>query len=141
MKVQNIALILRGVSGSGKTSFAEFLKKSVSADNVVTCTADDYFVQDGQYKFDPTKLGTAHAYCFRKFERALEAKKQLVIQNNTNTNPKDFVKYKEAAEKAGYQVFVLVCENRHGNENVHNVPEQALKKQFTQLSQSIKLLP
>lgn len=36
--------------------------------------------------------------------------------------------YFEMAKEYGYTVFTLIVENRHGNENIHNVPENVLDK-------------
>jgi hypothetical protein len=37
----------------------------------VVCSADNFFMNDGVYQFDPAKLGNAHT-CFRTFETALQ---------------------------------------------------------------------
>lgn len=38
-----------------------------------------------------------------------------------------------------YTVFPLIVENRHGNTNVHNVPEETLINQERKLRNNIKL--
>jgi hypothetical protein len=41
--------------------------------------------------------------------------------------------YYKMAEEFGYTVFSIIVENRHGGENVHNVPEatlEAMEKRF-----------
>ena len=139
MKHQNIALIIRGVSGCGKTTLAETLKAIVGSEKTTICTADDYFCQDGEYKFDPKLLGKAHSYCFRKFCDAIRQGKSLVIQNNTNAKEKDFQEYYNYAVNAGYKVFVVVIENRHNGTNVHGVPGEALQRQHDALASSIRL--
>ena len=131
-------VIIRGVSGSGKSTFAETVKAHTQG-NAVICTADDYFHQNGEYRFDPTKLGKAHGYCFRKFCKAIEENKPLVIQNNTNSNPKEFQKYVDFAEEKGYIVFSIVMENRHGNSNVHGVPNETVERQYNNLITSLLL--
>jgi predicted kinase len=57
--------LLRGLPGSGKTSFAEKI-----SDYVIS--ADDYFMVDGQYQFDSSKLGEAHADCLQRTRHAIE---------------------------------------------------------------------
>ena len=36
--------------------------------------------------------------------------------------------YIDLAKKYGYQVTTLIVENRHGNRNVHNVPDETLDR-------------
>jgi predicted kinase len=54
--------ILRGIPGSGKTTHA----KRLAGTNGAVISADDYFMRDGEYCFDASKLGEAHAACFRR---------------------------------------------------------------------------
>lgn len=114
--------ILRGVSGSGKSSFAELI-------GGVICCADDFFMVGDEYKFDPTKLKQAHAECFDKFKAAVERGEPKIVISNTNTQTWEFDSYKHFAETNGYRVFVVVVENRHGGNNVHGVPDEVLEKQ------------
>lgn len=131
-------IILRGVSGSGKSTFADYLSK-LSSDTIV-CTADDYMMVNGEYKFDPKKLGFAHLSCQHKFIEALKNNVNLVIVANTNTAEKDVRVYLDEAKTFGYQVFSLVIENRHGNTDVHSVPSETKIKQANTIKSNIKLL-
>jgi hypothetical protein len=36
--------------------------------------------------------------------------------------------YYKLAEQYGYKVVSLIVENRHGNKNIHNVPDETLEK-------------
>ena len=49
--------LLRGLPGSGKSTFAKALT------GVYTIEADRYFMDGDEYKFDPSKLKDAHAWC------------------------------------------------------------------------------
>lgn len=132
-------IILRGVSGSGKSTFASMLARH--NDGALVVTADDYFTdRDGLYKFDPSKLGAAHAQCFERFETALyNPDVNTIIVANTNTSPRDFKKYVDAAEAYGATVTYLVIENRHGNNDVHDVPSEVKERQRNNLKNSIQL--
>lgn len=130
-------LIVSGVSGSGKTSFADYLAH-LHPDSVV-CTADDYHMQDGEYKFDINNLGAAHEWCKQKAFDAMVKNVGLIIVGNTNTQPKEWKPYKDNAEKHGYAVSGIVMQNLGGFENVHNVPEEVLNKQEMRLRENIKL--
>lgn len=115
-------IILRGISGSGKSTFADFV-------GGVNCCADDFFLKEGRYQFDPSKLKDAHEFCFNKFLKALHEGEERIVVSNTNTQAWEFERYKNEAEKFGYTVFFVVVENRHGCKNVHGVPDSVLKKQ------------
>jgi len=114
--------LVRGVSGSGKTTFANHI-----SDKVVS--ADDYFLDEsGDYCFDADKLHSAHRYCAGKTESIMQTNKDVAVAN-TFTREWEMKKYYELAEKYGYMVFSVIVENRHKGKNVHNVPEDALIKQ------------
>lgn len=131
-------IILRGVSGSGKSTVASFIEE-LALGRCVVGTADDYFIKDGVYKFNRFCLGKAHAACKEKIDLAMSFDVPVVILANTNTTEKDFKSYIELAEKYGYKVISLVVENRHGNTNLHGVPEETLKQQEEKIKGSLKL--
>lgn len=99
-------IILRGLSGSGKSTWA---KKLADAQfNSVICSADDYFVRpSGHYFWDGTKLAEAHAACKLRFEQALEDKAPLILLDNTNVKTCDWWPYVEAARAASFEVSLL----------------------------------
>jgi predicted kinase len=133
-------IILRGVSGSGKSTFASMLARH--NDGALVVTADDYFTdRDGLYKFDASKLGAAHTICYKRFEYALFHNPDVntIIVANTNTSPRDFKNYVDAAEAYGAIVTYLVIENRHGNNDVHDVPSEVKERQRNNLKNSIQL--
>lgn len=132
-------LILRGVSGSGKTTFAETLA-ALNPDRVAICTADDYFYDEqGNYNFNPAELGKAHLYCQSLFHVAMESENiDLIIVANTNTKPSDFAYYVNAA-KGRAVVTSIVLENRHGNSDVHGVPGAVKQNQLKNLLNTLSL--
>ena len=130
-------IITRGVSGSGKTSFGNFLWDL--DEDVVVCCADDYFTNNGVYEFDVTLLSEAHLYCRQKAERVMHDYTKTVVIANTNCNEKDMQFYEECADRFGYRIFHIVLENRHGGENIHGVPDFILENQENKLRDSLKL--
>jgi len=112
--------IVRGVPGSGKTTFAESICDKV-------CTADDYFMDGDEYKFDISKLGAAHRYCQGNIRTIMESGKDVAVAN-TSTTKKEMAPYYAMAEEFGYMVFSVIVENRHGGKDVHNVPAETLTK-------------
>lgn len=133
----NKLILLRGVSSSGKSTFANYLSDLDS--NSVICCADDYFYREGQYCFDFAKLGEAHKTCKEKFKKAIDNKIETIIIANTNTKPSEFSFYEEYARENGYLIISLVVEKRHENKNAHNVPQETLNRQESNIRNSLKL--
>jgi predicted kinase len=119
-------VIMRGVSGSGKSTY---IKEHFADATVVS--ADKYFYnKEGEYKFDGSKLGQAHGSCRARFESALKADKTLVVVDNTNTRCKEFKSYLKTAEDNGYEVRVVRLDvplaSLYGR-NLHGVPDESVK--------------
>ena len=135
-----ILTIIRGVSGSGKSTYAEHLKL-LDSENTIICTADDYHINPdtGEYEFDVDNIHAAHNWCKNKFNYAVKNNVKHVIVNNTSTKRSEFDYYKNYAEERGYKVFVVVMENWHGGENIHKVPPEVLDRQETNIQNSLKL--
>jgi len=131
------AIIIRGTSGAGKSTFANLF-----AEPKVICTADDFFYdKEGKYNFDASKLGKAHGQCQNKFECALRDKSiKLVIVANTNVKPSDYQYYIDKAGEYGVKIISVVLEKRHENKSVHGVPDFVLQRQHDTLKNDLKLI-
>lgn len=117
--------IIRGISGSGKSTFARSIVPSL---NVIE--ADMYFTQpDGSYKFNPDKLKEAHQWCFNQVKHMMNDDEEKIAVANTFTRYWEFKKYIKLAYINNYNYHVLTVENYHGGESVHDVPEETIKKQ------------
>jgi len=134
-------VLLRGASGSGKTTFADllyniahsFYKGPVIKDNpdiLDYFCADDYFTNaDGLYEFDPTQLPIAHQTCQDRTKKAMTKDIPLIIVHNTFTMEWEMEPYFELAEQHNYQVTSVIVENRHGSESEHDVPAEIVTRQ------------
>lgn len=128
-------VLVRGVSGAGKSTF---VKNIVHHQYFVE--TDMYFIDDnGNYNFDASKLKQAHDWCRFQVEETMKDADDIVV-SNTFTTEWEMKPYLDLAEKYGYTVFTVVVENRHGNKDIHNVPEETRQKQAERLSKSIKLI-
>jgi predicted kinase len=114
-------ILLRGLPGSGKTTFAKHLVDTHHVE------ADRYFMHDGEYKFDASKLKAAHNWCLEVTE-AWMVKGFSIVVSNTFTQEWEMQAYYDLAKKYGYKVNSIIVENRHGGVNEHNVPQETLDK-------------
>jgi predicted kinase len=130
----NKVSILRGISGTGKSTFIarEF-------PTAIVVSADHYFIKDGVYTFNKEKLGAAHATCFRKFTEALNMNKPLVVVDNTNLSTGEMRKYVETAQSRGYEVEILTikCDPEvAAARNAHSVPRENILKMHEKLQRA-----
>ena len=129
--MEKILILFRGVPGAGKTSLCASLGiKPMSADMYFETMGDN---GDLIYRFDPTRLKEAHAWCQKHTGISMEMGVSPVGVANTFTQEWEMQSYFELAEKWGYKVFTVIVENRHGNSNIHGVPDdkvQVMKDRF-----------
>lgn len=94
-----LCTILRGIPGSGKTSWA--VKQYPKA---VICSADHLFTDaNGKYNFDPKYLSWAHEQCFERFRIAVKWRRDVVI-DNVNAKLEHYSMYFAKAVVAGYDI-------------------------------------
>jgi predicted kinase len=119
-------ILLRGLPGSGKSTLAKTLGGPVFE-------ADNFFMFEGEYKFNPSLLSVAHSHCQNQTQVAMLDEHEKIIVSNTFTQEWEMKAYYELAEKYGYRVHSVIVENRHGGVNEHGVPEdklEVMKKRF-----------
>jgi predicted kinase len=127
--MSGVLFLVRGLPGSGKTSFATHIWNEYAV-----CEADQYFYdKEGNYNFDPSKIKDAHAWCKNKVETMMgdhqlnEQYYPEIAVSNTFTQEWEMKDYFDLADKYGYKVVSLIVENRHGGKNVHGVPDDKLE--------------
>ena len=109
-------LILRGLPGSGKSTFAANFKRlcDVNGWKCEVCSADHWFLHAGGfYQFRPSELSTAHRHCQGMCLLALREKRHVIIIDNTNLDLEHVEIYKDfAATVEGYEVQILdwICD-------------------------------
>ena len=123
-------ILLRGLPGAGKSTFANHMWSPY-----LICEADQYFYdKEGNYNFDADKLHLAHAWCQNKVKTMMQDNLRNpqfypeIVVSNTSTTEKELEPYLLLAKQYDYNVVSLVVENRHGNKNVHGVPDETLTK-------------
>ena len=128
--MNKILTLVRGLPGSGKSTFANLITNKFSI-----CEADLFFYdKEGNYNFDGSKLKLAHVWCFNQVRIRMEDNKlnpqfyPEIVVSNTFTQEWEMEKYYELAEEYGYKVFSIIVENRHGGINQHGVPAEKLEQ-------------
>jgi len=129
-------ILLRGVSGAGKSTVAELFT------DAVIISTDDYFLVNGIYSFDANSLIENHIKCQNAVEDVMKAAHDLIFESltpgplkntivvhNTFTKEWEMEAYFVLADKYKYTVHTLVVENRHGSESIHDVPQDKVDAQ------------
>lgn len=112
--------LVRGLPGAGKSTFAKTL-------GGIHIEADHYFMKDGEYKFDASKLKQAHEHCRTSTEGWMMEGYNIVV-SNTFTQEWEMYAYYGLAEKYGYRVHSVIVENRHDGINVHGCSAEKVKE-------------
>ena len=133
METKNkILYILRGISGSGKSTLARELACG-NLNNIIS--ADDYFMVDGEYKFDPKKLAQAHRSVLVRLESAMRDGQSPLVCDNTHTQKWEAKNSVKLGLKYGYDVKFKETNTAWrfdakelAKKNVHGVPESTIQK-------------
>lgn len=110
--------ILRGIPGSGKTTLAREMGE-------LTVSADDYFMVDGVYCFNPREIHLAHQACWRRFYSEATSDTEVIVVDNTNITAAEIAPYVLPAEANGYKVQIITIQAdpvQAFSRNVHGVP-------------------
>ena len=130
-------ILVRGIPGSGKTTF---VKNQLKLDNPLHTfhfEADMYFekynpfAKKMEYNFDPSKLSIAHKICLEKTQSALRTGAKVYV-SNTFTTIKEMEPYVTMARILGAKVEIHemseipVIEGKQ--QNIHGVPTHVIDK-------------
>jgi predicted kinase len=128
--MNGVLFLVRGLPGSGKTSFATAIWNDYAV-----CEADKFFYdKEGNYNFDPTKLKVAHVWCKNEVESKMiehQNNQQYypeIAVSNTFTQEWEMEDYLKLAKKYSYKVVSLIIENIRDGKNIHNVPIEKINE-------------
>lgn len=124
--------LVRGLPGSGKSTIASKLAHLIAE-------ADDFFMNNGEYHFDSTRIMDAHRECQEKVERWMR------ILNNSTTVPASIAvantftrrwemqPYHDIAARHDFMVVELTVESGLTDEqlaarNLHGVPVDVIAR-------------
>ena len=119
-------VILRGIPGSGKTSY---IGKLTPGKRFAVCSADDYHyhIVNGVYKFDPASAPHAHNCCLKQYVKDLQCEivLDLLIVDNTNLAAWEIAPYYRLAEANDFPVKIVRMHcpfEVAAKRNIHDVP-------------------
>jgi len=122
-KPANIAVILRGLPGSGKSTVAHLFN------HFGAIVSMDDFWREQVCTFDSTRLQEAIRWTRNKLKEAIEAGAPFIAVDNTHTRLFEMERSLSMLKEAGYQVHILHVEAGLGScilRQTHSVPEDKL---------------
>ncbi len=114
-------VILRGLPGSGKSTFA---KKLAMQHGFTHLEADAHFYVGGEYRFDPARAADAHALVARDALTAMLAGQRVVVAN-THVRLWEMAAIVGAATLAQKRFCFVECVGEF--RNVHAVPSEVIE--------------
>ena len=139
-------ILVRGVSGAGKSTIGEMLGEDTLSTRILS--TDDLFYIDGKYEFkkimdeDPDMLRKNHQAIIAKVEQYMKDYEWQIIEDDWSYSPVDRIvvcntftqmwemePYFNLAKKHGWRIHTIIAENRHGSDSIHDVPADVIKSQ------------
>lgn len=115
--MKNQLVLVRGLPGSGKSSFAD----SLTLIGYKKFEADMFFEIDGEYVFDGSRIRDAHHWCQKMTQQSLLMGENVVVSNT-------FTRLSEMAPYMGMQAgSIRVIETIGTWPNTHGVSPQKLQ--------------
>lgn len=141
-------LIMRGIPGSGKSTYVNRNVVMGISKEVVVCSADHYHMEGNVYQFRKENVQKAHDACLKKFLDTVqkptyfcehfqkERDLQYVVVDNTNITTAEIAPYYRLAQVLGFSVQIIRVEVSPivaCRRNVHDVPAETVFRMYDAL--------
>ena len=135
--------LIRGVPGTGKSTLASMIAFGIAKCGQRTRTAvleaNDYFLVNGEFKFDATRVRQSFEWCQIATDKHMREGTEHVFVTNPFTKIEHLRPYEQLAALYGYKVNVITCHNWFGNP--HAVPVDTLRKMRDSMEYPATALP
>lgn len=143
-------VILHGLPSSGKSTLAkkmfdETMQKSLTC---VIASTDSFFIENGNYVFDPKKLGYNHQRNKDRVQQAVNVGIDVIIVDNTNLTLDEVYPYALMGIKANYSIFLQEPATTWARDidelmkrGTHNVPRQSYERMLQRMQEIEDILP
>ena len=106
MSKTRVAIILRGVPGSGKSTFVDLLR-GFSGSTAIHAVDDLHVDLAGNFLWDEENQERLYTLNFANFVKSCAAGTSLVVCDAINIEVEDFQKYVDIANQYQYSVYVV----------------------------------
>lgn len=118
--------LVRGLPGSGKTTYAKCLLYVNGRQNTLHYEADHWFEDaKGDYHFDVNQLHKAHKWCQTRAEEGLKLNYNVIV-SNTFTQIWEMRPYIDMAKHHNATLEVITCTGDY--KSIHDVPEDVITR-------------
>ena len=120
-------ILVRGVPGSGKSTFAEKIYTEIDESNgKVALYEADMFLQDaaGNYRYHPSLMTAAHKMCHAQTEFALFDGYNVIVAN-TFVGEWEFAEYVKIAKRQDAELIIYETKTQY--QNIHGVPPEKVQ--------------
>lgn len=139
------AVILRGVPGSGKSTYARLAYKQPGVNAIVISVDDVFFsMKENQKIYNPLLEEQSHKYCQTAFLAACQTGERLIVVDDFNTSKADLEFYEKVSEYFGYKVEIVRFSWREPPENWRKLSRKVcedmqgeLNKQYPKVNEKL----
>lgn len=129
--------IMRGAQGFGKS---HYIKNNLPEETIV-CSADHFFMKNGDYLFDPKQISKAHEECLKKYTLLVASNYSgHIAVDNTNIRLWEISPYVNLATAFGldYKIVEIVANPTiAAARNIHGVPEKTVIQAYKNLEEPL----